>query len=67
MDREDIRNIPIQVGQDTMGKNRSLFKISMDINRVNNSETTDPDRLPLRRLFHKLTLFIQACLGFMLL
>ncbi len=44
-----------------------LFKISMDINRVNNSETTDPDRLPLRRLFHKLTLFIQACLGFMLL
>lgn len=44
-----------------------LFKISMDINRINNSETTDPDRLPLRRLFHKLTLFIQACLGFMLL
>ncbi len=35
------------------------FRIRMDVNFINNSETFDPDRTPVRRIGNKLILFIQ--------
>lgn len=43
------------------------FKISMDVNYVNNSKTEDPDRIPVRRLINKLISFIQLYLSIVLL
>jgi hypothetical protein len=43
------------------------FKIRMDVNYINNSLTTDPQKAPLHRLVNKMLSFIQFCLSIMLL
>jgi hypothetical protein len=35
------------------------FKIKLDINYINNSMTTDPDRVPVRRIIDKYISFMQ--------
>lgn len=39
------------------------YKIMLDVNFINNSMTTDPDRVPLRRMRNKLVFFIQIFLS----
>jgi hypothetical protein len=41
------------------------FKNRMDVNFINNSMTTEPDRMPVRRLTDKFTTFIQFLLSLM--
>ena len=43
------------------------FKITMDVNYVNNSRTTEPDRIPVRRLIDKFISFMQFYLSVILL
>ncbi|MFA5818217.1 MAG: M1 family metallopeptidase [Bacteroidales bacterium] len=40
------------------------FKIRMDVNYINNSRTSDPDRVPVRRLTDKLISFMQFFINF---
>jgi hypothetical protein len=40
------------------------FRIKMDVNYINNSMTTDPDRVPVRRLTDKLISFMQFFISF---
>ncbi len=40
------------------------YKITMDVNYINNSFAVDPDRLPLKRIFGRLMSFIQFILVF---
>jgi hypothetical protein len=40
------------------------FKIRMDVNYINNSMTSDPDRVPVRRLTNKLISFMQFFISF---
>jgi hypothetical protein len=40
------------------------FKIRMDINYINNSKTSDPDRIPVRRLTNKLMSIMQFFISF---
>ncbi|MCX6255278.1 MAG: M1 family metallopeptidase [Bacteroidia bacterium] len=40
------------------------FKIKMDVNYINNSKTTNPDRVPVRRLTNKLLTFMQFFISF---
>lgn len=40
------------------------YKITMDVNYINNSMTVDPDRIPLRRITNKLISFIQFFINF---
>ena len=35
------------------------YRIRMDVNFINNSMTTDPDRGPVRRITGKLMFFVQ--------
>lgn len=35
------------------------YKLKMDVNFVNNSQTKDPDRVPVRRYIDKFTIFMQ--------
>jgi len=39
------------------------YKITMDVNHINNSMTDDPDRVPLRRFINKFIFFIQLYLS----
>lgn len=43
------------------------FRISLDVNYVNNSMTTKPDRVPLRRLVNRFMSFLQFFLSIILL
>ncbi|MFZ0282339.1 MAG: hypothetical protein WAL29_11850, partial [Bacteroidales bacterium] len=43
------------------------FKISMDVNYINNSMTTEPDIIPVRRLINKFISFLQFFLSVILL
>jgi aminopeptidase N len=43
------------------------FKIKMDVNYINNSMTSEPDRAPLHRILNKILAFIQFYLSIMLL
>jgi hypothetical protein len=40
------------------------YKITMDVDYVNNSYAVDPDRIPLRRIFGRLLSFVQFLLVF---
>lgn len=40
------------------------YKIRMDVNFINNSMTSDPDRIPVRRLTNKLISFMQFFINF---
>lgn len=41
------------------------YKITMDVNYINNSKTVDPDRVPERKLADKFITFIQFFLNFL--
>ncbi len=40
------------------------YKITMDINYINNSLTSDPDKIPVRRITNKLISFMQFFINF---